>query len=82
MAHFRLCTALIVALLVFAPKPPTRAQTVAEAPPELAIPATDEGLPGAGPIRRADWFQPIWNERRIRPKGHGKRRDEPAWNWE
>lgn len=39
-------------------------QAVAELPAELAIPATDEGLPGAGPIRRADWFEPIWNERR------------------
>jgi lysophospholipase L1-like esterase len=28
------------------------------------IPASDEGLPGAGPIRRADWFQRIWTERR------------------
>ena len=24
------------------------------------IPATDEGLPGAGPIRRADWFKSVW----------------------
>ena len=40
------------------------AQAVAELPPELAIPATDEGLPGTGPIRRADWFQEVWNERR------------------
>jgi lysophospholipase L1-like esterase len=30
----------------------------------LAIPATDEGLPGAGPIRRYDWFQKLWLERR------------------
>lgn len=30
----------------------------------LAIPATDEGLPGAGPIRRHDWFQKLWLERR------------------
>ena len=30
----------------------------------LAIPATDEGLPGAGPIRRYDWFQNLWKERR------------------
>jgi lysophospholipase L1-like esterase len=30
----------------------------------LAIPATDEGLPGAGPIRRMDWFQKLWLERR------------------
>jgi lysophospholipase L1-like esterase len=39
-------------------------QAVAELPPELAIPETDEGLPGAGPIRRADWFHDIWNKRR------------------
>ena len=30
----------------------------------LAIPATDEGLPGAGPIRRYEWFQKLWLERR------------------
>jgi lysophospholipase L1-like esterase len=30
----------------------------------FAIPATDEGLPGAGPIRRYDWFQKLWRERR------------------
>jgi lysophospholipase L1-like esterase len=29
-----------------------------------AIPATDEGLPGAGPIRRYDWFRNLWLERR------------------
>ena len=23
---------------------------------DLSLPATDDGLPGAGPIRRADWF--------------------------
>lgn len=31
---------------------------------ELAIPASDDGLPGAGPIRRADWFQNVWRNRR------------------
>lgn len=31
---------------------------------KLAIPASDEGLPGAGPIRRADWFQNVWLNRR------------------
>jgi lysophospholipase L1-like esterase len=30
----------------------------------FAIPASDEGLPGAGPIRRYDWFQRLWRERR------------------
>jgi lysophospholipase L1-like esterase len=34
------------------------------APDRFAIPATDEGLPGAGPIRRYDWFQKLWRERR------------------
>jgi lysophospholipase L1-like esterase len=28
------------------------------------IPATDEGLPGQGPIRRYDWFRKLWTERR------------------
>jgi lysophospholipase L1-like esterase len=28
------------------------------------VPASDEGIPGAGPIRRHDWFKPIWRERR------------------
>ena len=31
---------------------------------DLSIPKTDDGLPGAGPIRRADWFQQTWNGRR------------------
>jgi len=30
----------------------------------FAIPATDAGLPGTGPIRRYDWFQDLWRERR------------------
>jgi len=30
----------------------------------FAVPATDDGLPGAGPIRRYDWFQQLWRERR------------------
>jgi lysophospholipase L1-like esterase len=38
------------------------------APPQesgrFAIPASDAGLPGAGPIRRHDWFRKLWAERR------------------
>jgi lysophospholipase L1-like esterase len=30
----------------------------------FSIPKTDEGLPGAGPIRRYDWFKKLWLERR------------------
>ena len=43
------------------------AQTPAIAPATrttLSIPASDDGLPGAGPIRRQDWFQKVWLERR------------------
>lgn len=31
---------------------------------QYAIPATDDGLPGAGPIRRYEWFRKLWVERR------------------
>ena len=30
----------------------------------LGVPDSDEGLPGVGPICRADWFVPNWNELR------------------
>jgi len=30
----------------------------------IEIPANDDGLPGAGPIRRYDWFRNLWNQRR------------------
>ncbi len=40
------------------------ASRAADVQDRLAIPATDEGLPGAGPIRRYDWFQRLWRERR------------------
>ncbi|HYV29712.1 MAG TPA: G-D-S-L family lipolytic protein, partial [Candidatus Binatia bacterium] len=33
-------------------------------PAHFQIPATDDGLPGAGPIRRYDWFRKLWTERR------------------
>ena len=30
----------------------------------LEIPASDDSLPGAGPMRRADWFKNLWKDRR------------------
>ncbi|MEO6243992.1 MAG: GDSL-type esterase/lipase family protein, partial [Opitutaceae bacterium] len=30
----------------------------------FTLPATDDGVPGAGPLRRAEWFQKTWTERR------------------
>jgi lysophospholipase L1-like esterase len=45
---------------------PEAAPAVSSAPADsrFLIPPTDEGLPGAGPLRRADWFQKVWTERR------------------
>jgi lysophospholipase L1-like esterase/dienelactone hydrolase len=31
---------------------------------QFELPPTDDGLPGAGPIRRYDWFKQTWKERR------------------
>ena len=47
------------------------AQSNPPAPPAVAaarfaLPATDDGLPGQGPIRRYDWFKKLWQERRAR----------------
>jgi lysophospholipase L1-like esterase len=43
------------------------AQEAAVADPpatEFILPATDDGLPGAGPLRRQGWFQNVWQKRR------------------
>ena len=37
---------------------------MAQGTPKLGIPASDDGLPGVGPIRRQDWFQKLWLQRR------------------
>ena len=44
----------------------TRTQAAQTPPPDsrFQIPATDDGLPGAGPIRRYDWFGKLWSQRR------------------
>jgi lysophospholipase L1-like esterase len=31
---------------------------------KFEIPATNDGLPGAGPIRRYDWFKNLWTQKR------------------
>jgi lysophospholipase L1-like esterase len=50
------CLAFAVAAQPAASTPTTDAR--------FQIPAEDAGLPGAGPLRRADWFQQVWTERR------------------
>ncbi len=58
----RLPIALVLGLLLLAvPAQPTLSQPAAS---PLAIPETDDGLPGSGPIRRYDWFRKLWSERR------------------
>jgi lysophospholipase L1-like esterase len=42
-----------------------RGLVAADESSKFEIPASDEGLPGAGPIRRYDWFRKLWAERRI-----------------
>ena len=48
------------------PANPSPAATATAAPSSsrFALPATDDSLPGAGPIRRYPWFQKLWTERR------------------
>jgi lysophospholipase L1-like esterase len=56
----------LVALCVVAAGSVATAQKAADqaAKGKYKLPATDEGLPGAGPIRRADWFVKLWSDRR------------------
>jgi len=53
-----LLLALLTATAVLAQTTPPTEES------RFQLPATDDGLPGAGPIRRYDWFQKLWAERR------------------
>ena len=57
--------AAFLALAAFSPL--RSAESAAPAPEQQSrfeIPATDDGLPGVGPIRRYDWFKKLWVDRR------------------
>jgi lysophospholipase L1-like esterase len=60
------CLGGAASLFVLAASIASAAQTPApaDAKERFAIPATDDGIPGAGPIRRYEWFQRLWLERR------------------
>jgi len=63
LTHLRSTTfILFLLLLVAAATPPVSAQDSSR----WQIPATDDGLPGSGPIRRYDWFRKLWSERRAK----------------
>lgn len=44
--------------------PATNAVPLVAGEGRFVLPATDDGLPGTGPIRRYDWFQKLWTEKR------------------
>jgi lysophospholipase L1-like esterase len=41
-----------------------RSAVAADSDAQFDIPKTDEGLPGAGPLRRYDWFRDLWRSKR------------------
>lgn len=55
---------LVVSLLALGIHPHPALDARAQASDPFALPETDEGLPGTGPIRRYDWFQKLWRDRR------------------
>ena len=54
--------AIVFSLLFVAGSPESLGQATDRDP--LKIPDSDEGLPGAGPLRRSDWFRGVWRSRR------------------
>ncbi len=59
----------LLALVLTSITPPMLTAADAPAPkpaidPRYEIPATDDGLPGTGPIRRYEWFRKLWSEKR------------------
>lgn len=56
----------LVLLLALGPSAPRAQDTTAPkaADQRWQIPPTDDGLPGAGPIRRYEWFRKLWADRR------------------
>ena len=63
-----ICILLIALSLLLGVTTPRAQDKPAAAQPaaQFQIPATDDGLPGAGPIRRADWFRKLWSDRRAK----------------
>lgn len=56
----RIVTTALLVISVFLPAQLSAQDTNQK----FAIPETDEGLPGSGPIRRYDWFRKLWQAKR------------------
>src|SRR6266850_5830594 len=67
----------LTALALAAPSALGQEKTAAAAGSRFQVPDSDDGLPGAGPIRRADWFKKLWAERRSKWAGRASQ-DEGA----
>jgi len=67
-SHRLSCTLLCLAATFFASvafsQDPLAKPAEKPIDPRWDIPASDEGLPGAGPIRRYDWFRKLWAQKR------------------
>ena len=55
---------ILLLLVAFATVLVPTGESFAKDAAPLALPATDDGLPGAGPIRRYEWFTNLWIKRR------------------
>src|SRR5882672_3260269 len=58
------CLSLAAGLVLFTLSVTAQSTSAPPANLHFSIPDTDDGLPGAGPVRREDWFRKIWLERR------------------
>jgi lysophospholipase L1-like esterase len=64
MGYFVRCAATAVTFFLVGVGWMPATERHATAQESLAIPESDAGLPGEGPIRRYDWFQRLWLEKR------------------
>ena len=73
--NYPLHIVLIALLLVLGGASPNAQEKTSSPQPatKFQIPATDDGLPGEGPIRRQDWFRRLWAERRTAWAGRVER---------
>ncbi|MFT3829563.1 MAG: GDSL-type esterase/lipase family protein [Opitutaceae bacterium] len=55
---------LALCVLALASALPGRSAEPAPLAARFELPASNDGLPGAGPFRHEDWFQNLWRERR------------------
>lgn len=64
MLHCLVLTGFVFVLTSPAPRGQEKTASSDNTESRVRLPDSDEGLPGAGPIRRYDWFRRLWQERR------------------